>query len=681
MLAMSYWLSSLRVESQRSQPPDNFGHNANMDSLVEGEHATSKILVPAVGPLEDRILRALRDLDLCDIFGMYAPINRSEGGAPVYVKKEYMDSFEDEDFELFVWHVWVNSRLGQWYIGPRDRVGTNFGIAKSKMQAWDRGVPQFPIDGWEIQNPDVSLSAPSEDKWQTSSLHFLTATELMRRVVIGAAFRVLAPVDMDGGTRTFQYMGEMMSARPRYRTVSGPGKRLTLWWHESLESWCVGPEWEAKSAGLTSMRSWPHCHLRTRDPAMLPEWIQQPWEQLAPSWQKYQGDKKATLKHGLLSLQNSERSSDRETPSFTYIPGQVVQLPRASSAVATLHAHQSKLWWMCILSAIAFVAYRHLQQVVQLITTAAPARQRRGAAAQAARREARQKRAASEAVASATANDHSWWEALHEHHDALEDAAESERPEFLCTLTRELMRTPAMLCKDGVAMHTYEKAAIVKWIVEDGKRTEPNTNETLPPYGKRTTIVVNQDRQREIRAWAEAKVAEWQADTRRVPAQQEPARRGVHIFVDFSNITLGAPRPLDLTKLAEFAEDGRSVFQRVVIGSRTSEKARAEWEALQYTVTSDRSSGKEKFVDDALHAQLMQTAGKTFAPSRVLALATGDGNANEGRTTFPGCVERALQCGWDVELISWRGSTSRVYVKFEREYGDHFRIRYLDGVL
>ena len=80
----------------------------------------------------------------------------------------------------------------------------------------------------------------------------------------------------------------------------------------------------------------------------------------------------------------------------------------------------------------------------------------------------------------------------------------------------------------------------------------------------------------------------------------------------------------------------------------------------------------------------MQAASKTFEPPRVLALLTGDGNDkndNEGRTTFPDCVQRALQNRWHVELISWRASTSRVYEKFEREYGEYFRIRYLDAAL
>ena len=107
--------------------------------------------------------------------------------------------------------------------------------------------------------------------------------------------------------------------------------------------------------------------------------------------------------------------------------------------------------------------------------------------------------------------------------------------------------------------------------------------------------------------------------------------------------------------------------------------ASALW-ALQYTVAADARRGREHFVDDALHAQLMRTASRSFEPPRALALLTGDGNANSGRTTFPDCVERALQNGWHVELVSWRSSMHAVYTRFEREYADYFRIRFLDDM-
>ena len=147
---------------------------------------------------------------------------------------------------------------------------------------------------------------------------------------------------------------------------------------------------------------------------------------------------------------------------------------------------------------------------------------------------------------------------------------------------------------------------------------------------------------------------------------------------------LGSPlsAKLDVSKLVHFVEGERTARERVLIGSvATLGASRTEWERLGYVVAVNPHRGPEHFVDDALHAQLMQTAAKTFAPPRVLALLTGDGNCNEGRTTFPQCVERALANGWHVELISWRQSTNTVYKAFEREYPHLFRIRYLDGAI
>jgi hypothetical protein len=58
---------------------------------------------------------------------------------------------------------------------------------------------------------------------------------------------------------------------------------------------------------------------------------------------------------------------------------------------------------------------------------------------------------------------------------------------------------------------------------------------------------------------------------------------------------------------------------------------------------------------------------------------TGDGNSNEGRTTFPECVEQALRNNWSVELFSWRRSTSQVYEVMAQEY-EQFAISYLDDI-
>ena len=74
----------------------------------------------------------------------------------------------------------------------------------------------------------------------------------------------------------------------------------------------------------------------------------------------------------------------------------------------------------------------------------------------------------------------------------------------------------------------------------------------------------------------------------------------------------------------------------------------------------------------------MRTAAKRFDPARVIALVTGDGNANEGRTSFPQCIDEALKNDWYVELHSWRRSTNQVYARYAEQYPEQFAIRYLD---
>ena len=63
---------------------------------------------------------------------------------------------------------------------------------------------------------------------------------------------------------------------------------------------------------------------------------------------------------------------------------------------------------------------------------------------------------------------------------------------------------------------------------------------------------------------------------------------------------------------------------------------------------------------------------------QVLVLVSGDGNANENRTTFPEVVRRALQHHWQVEVWSWKSCLSRRFQEIEREYPRDMKICYLD---
>lgn len=275
-----------------------------------------------------------------------------------------------------------------------------------------------------------------------------------------------------------------------------------------------------------------------------------------------------------------------------------------------------------------------------------------------------------------------WWTDLAEFHDDLELAARQERPEFMCSLTHEIMRCPANLVDGEESHHTYEHDAIVAWFAT-GSTTDPISRAEIDPA--RRTIVRDNRLQREIRSWCQAKVEAFRQELTSVAQREEVAApsRIVHVFVDHSNVAIGAARAghgpdLDVAWLVRHVEAGRDVKERVVIGSYESERTRDAWEAMGYSVATDSRRGPERFVDDALHAQLMRTAARRFERSRIIALVTGDGNCNEGRTTFPECIEEALKNDWHVELYSWRSSTSQVFMAQAKEYASHLTVHYLD---
>ena len=81
-----------------------------------------------------------------------------------------------------------------------------------------------------------------------------------------------------------------------------------------------------------------------------------------------------------------------------------------------------------------------------------------------------------------------------------------------------------------------------------------------------------------------------------------------------------------------------------------------------------------------IHAKIQDTILKfdSTAAKRTIAILTGDGNDNKGRTSFPGVVEAALRKGFSVEVWSWRAQCSKVYSKFQANYPRYFSLKYLD---
>jgi hypothetical protein len=87
----------------------------------------------------------------------------------------------------------------------------------------------------------------------------------------------------------------------------------------------------------------------------------------------------------------------------------------------------------------------------------------------------------------------------------------------------------------------------------------------------------------------------------------------------------------------------------------------------------------EQGVDEILHLKILESIVDTDEPSTIV-LATGDAAVAEYSGGFMRMVERALQRGWMVELVSFSQVTSYAYRKkeFRTKWGYQFRIIELD---
>eukprot|EP01039_Chlorochromonas_danica_P001446 gene1446-1571_t len=169
----------------------------------------------------------------------------------------------------------------------------------------------------------------------------------------------------------------------------------------------------------------------------------------------------------------------------------------------------------------------------------------------------------------------------------------------------------------------------------------------------------------------------------------------LHVFVDYSNISIGTKKAcgsnhvLVEDTLVSLVECGRPCLQRLLFGSFSHADERvamARWEDFTYEVhLAHRHHGqREQFVDDAMIAQVHDAVLRYPSPphpQHTLALLTGDGNDNHGRSSFFSASTLALQQGWKVEVWAWRACLSKQYQDLLQSYGHDvglFRINYLD---
>ncbi|KAI1803551.1 hypothetical protein F4811DRAFT_553781 [Daldinia bambusicola] len=224
------------------------------------------------------------------------------------------------------------------------------------------------------------------------------------------------------------------------------------------------------------------------------------------------------------------------------------------------------------------------------------------------------------------------------------------------------------------------------------------------------------------------------------------AEVNVHIFVDMSNIFIGFCESYKLSKqvpltrkismppfsfktLALVMERARDVQKRVLAGSIygvTSNDPRASWppyfleaEQLNYKmnvfsrvrkrkVSPSKPKGRgrtpterpdeigeisddvtyevrngEQGVDENLHLNMMDSMWDNMSHPGTMVLATGDAAEAEFSGGFLQYAIRALEKGWNLELVTWRRPLSSAWTdpKFIKRYENQFSIIFLDDFL
>ncbi|KAI9932761.1 hypothetical protein ASPWEDRAFT_33695 [Aspergillus wentii DTO 134E9] len=214
---------------------------------------------------------------------------------------------------------------------------------------------------------------------------------------------------------------------------------------------------------------------------------------------------------------------------------------------------------------------------------------------------------------------------------------------------------------------------------------------------------------------------------------KKPSARPVHVFVDMSNIMVGfhdsvkvsrnipiktriRRLPLSFQNFSLILERGRPTAKRVLVGSdrfaainegeqlgyetnildrvqkvkqltRRQLKFRksAKGESHELSVSSSEMNDMpaerwvEQGVDEILHLKILESLLDTDEPATIV-LATGDAAEAEYSGGFMKMVERALQRGWNVELVSFTQVTSYAYRKkeFRTKWGNRFKMIALD---
>ena len=172
----------------------------------------------------------------------------------------------------------------------------------------------------------------------------------------------------------------------------------------------------------------------------------------------------------------------------------------------------------------------------------------------------------------------------------------------------------------------------------------------------------------------------------------------LYAYVDASNIIIGASINADgkedpeimlnFTDTIGAVGGGRNIDRVYVAGSSRdiSEQpleGNGVWDrwgtnseiCIKKRLSDKNGKQHEEGVDELLHNKILEDIDK----GGTMLLLSGDGNDNNGNTTFPDIVMQVLDTNrWNVELWCWKRNISSNWIKLANRYKDTFSIHYLD---
>ncbi|KAH8128092.1 hypothetical protein ACSS6W_005368 [Trichoderma asperelloides] len=208
-----------------------------------------------------------------------------------------------------------------------------------------------------------------------------------------------------------------------------------------------------------------------------------------------------------------------------------------------------------------------------------------------------------------------------------------------------------------------------------------------------------------------------------VMAEKHPGitSQGIHVFVDMSNIDIGyqttlkesrsihkssrlSPLPhLNLQLLTKILIRDRPVAALNVCCStlpgRSEPRYVQQLRELGYHIdlrerkrvndglfsakTPETLRYVEDLVDETLQVRIAESVMEHFLKPGTIVLATGDAKPSVHSDGFFSYMQRALRMGWNVEVVSWRGSLSLKWTdrQWTSQWNGKFRVIELDEFL